>query len=99
MDDMIIIPSEWGWSLLTTGEGTFDDRLVASASEPEDLLKVARTNGGGAVTVYLPIQTSDAYGTEFRLAAEDRCSHQTGYGLPWMEYCGISLPCPLHPEG
>lgn len=46
-----------------------------------------------------PVQTDDAEGTERELAEASRCVHQTGYGLPWMEYCGIPLPYPLHPEG
>lgn len=99
MLDMIIIPSQWGWSLLTAEEGTFEERLVASADDPEQLVKMARTKFGGAVTVYAPIQTNDPFGTEMRLAEVGRCSHQTGYGLPWMEYCGVPLPCPEHPEG
>lgn len=43
------------------------------------------------------IQTSDPDHTERTLRLAGLCNHQTGYGLPWMTYCGLPKPCPEHP--
>lgn len=45
-----------------------------------------------------PVQAYDAGGTEEFLRKAKLCDHQTGYGLPWLEYCGNPLPCKEHKE-
>lgn len=36
--------------------------------------------------------------TEWKLYKQGRCSYQTAYGLPWMEWCGKRSK-PGHPFG
>jgi hypothetical protein len=39
-----------------------------------------------------PVQPDQLSDIEQRLLAERKCGWQTAYGLPWDEYCGVSLP-------
>jgi len=72
----------------------YEYRLRVVSRTPKDdaeirRLVLARDSGKG-------IQVHDAAGTERMLRAAGLCNHQTGYGLPWMTYCGEELPCREH---
>jgi hypothetical protein len=40
-----------------------------------------------AAAEYLGLDADRWQPWELRLIAEHKCPYQTGYGLPWMEYC------------
>lgn len=44
------------------------------------------------------IQAINSAQTERLLRRAGLCDYQTGYGLPWLTYCGRPLPCPDHSQ-
>lgn len=87
-------------SLLNSALGEVDWLEVAQTRlkiAGEQLAGDQSNRAGGRLEA--PIQTHDAERTELVLRAAGRCAHQTGYGLPWLEYCGNEAPCTEHPEG